>query len=100
MNADVLRMLANAVATVELPPEVAGKELAVIFDNAYLFVDMASGVESSAPAATVLEEDMPEAMRVALDDGDQVVLIIRGKCYTVAEPKPDGTGVSVLRLRK
>jgi hypothetical protein len=100
MNADVMAMLANAVATVVEPADVAGAQFAVTFDDAYQFVDMASGLESSAPAASVLEELMPEAMRVALESGDLVVLSIKGCRYEVVERRPDGTGVSVLRLRK
>ena len=100
MNADVMRMLANAVATVVLPADVAGRQFAVTFDDAYQFVDMASGVESSTPAATVLEELMPEALRDALEAGAEVALQIRGCIYGVPEGKPDGAGVTVLRLRK
>jgi hypothetical protein len=105
MNADVLAMLANAVATVVEPADAAGMQFAVTFDDAYLFIDTASGLESSSPAATVLEEAMPEAVRDALvaADGEVILEIVyRNRCtaYRVAESKPDGTGVTVLRLRK
>lgn len=100
VNAATMRRLSNAVATIGLPADAAGQTLDVIFDESYLLIDQASGVASSIPVASVQESDMPEAMIDALDRGDQVVLDINGCTYTVVEPKPDGTGWTVLRLRK
>lgn len=104
LNTDVLAMLANATATVVEPSDAAGVTFAVTFDDAYLFIDLGSGMESSAPAVTVLEASMPEPMRDALVAGDAVAIDVayRGvtTSYMVVKSQPDGTGVSVLRLRK
>lgn len=97
--ASVMRRLRNATATVAVPIAAAGQTFGVIFDNEYLFVDEA-GVSSSAPAVEVLEADMPQAVRDALEAGGPVTLTIRTVSYSVVEPKSDGTGMSVLRLRK
>lgn len=100
MNADVLHMLANAVATIVLPAAAAGQTMAGIFDAAYLLIDVGSGIESSAPVLTVLDSEVPAAMATALEQGDGVSLTIGAVTYGVVEGKPDGTGVTLLRLRK
>lgn len=87
-------------AEIVLPAECAGRTLTVIFDNAYEFVEMGSGVSSSGPAATLPESDMPEPMADALEAGTPVVLSIDECEYTVVEAKPDGSGVTTMRLRK
>ncbi len=99
MNADVLHMLANAVATIVLPAVAAGQTLVGEFDAAYMLIDVGSGIESSTPVLTVLDADIPAAMATALDQGDAVSLTIGAVTYGVVEPKPDGTGVTMLRLR-
>lgn len=87
-------------ATIGLPVGLAGVELVGIFDAEFLFVDLAEGVESAAPALWIPTGDIPAAMATALNTGAAVTLAIRGVSYGVVETKPDGAGVTVLRLRK
>lgn len=87
-------------ATVVVPADIVGRTVAGIFDSAYLFVDAGAGVESAAPAFTVPDSSIPSEIVSALHDGDEVSLEIEGCTYTVVETQPDGTGITVLRLRK
>jgi hypothetical protein len=87
-------------ATIGLPVGLAGVELVGIFDAEYLFLDTAEGMESAAPALWIPDVDIPAAMATALNTGAAVTLTIRGTAYGVVETKPDGAGVTVLRLRK
>jgi hypothetical protein len=99
-NAAVMRRLSNAVATVVLPVAAAGETIDGIFDAAYLLIDAGSGIESSAPVLTLPDASIPAAMATALEQGDAVTLAIGGVTYNVVEHKPDGTGLTLLRLRK
>lgn len=87
-------------ATIALPADGAGRVLVGIFDSAYLVLDLGSGVESTAPAFTLPDSSIPDVMADAITAGDDVALEIQGCVYNVVESKPDGTGVTVLRLRK
>jgi hypothetical protein len=69
---------------------VGGATVVGIFDIDY--VD-ASGFESSGPMLT-----LPSASCVGVANDTPV--IARGVNYRVVEPKPDGTGVTVLRLHR
>lgn len=100
VNASGIRRLANATATISLPADVAGQSFDVIFDSQYQFIDQSMGIESSAPMASANEADIPAALLNALDAGSAVTFAIRGDTWTVVEAKPDGTGFTVLRLRK
>lgn len=99
-SASVVGRLGNATATIGEPADVAGQTFDGIFDAAYQYVDMASGIAAEAPVITVSDADIPAAMLDALIAGGEVSLDIRTHTYSVVEHKPDGTGLTVLRLRK
>lgn len=99
-SASVIGRLGNATATIGLPADVAGQTFDGIFDAAYQYIDLASGISADAPVITAQDSDLPAAMIDALTAGDEVTLDIRGCSYSVVEHKPDGTGITVLRLRK
>lgn len=67
---------------------IGGDTVRAIFDNAYQDVLFAAG---TAPALHCATADVAN-----VDRGDSVD--IEGDAYTVAEIKPDGTGMSVLIL--
>jgi hypothetical protein len=71
-----------------------------MFDVSYVLVDMGSGIESAQPVFTVLDSDIPAAVADALKSGAEVALDINGCTYSVVEPRPDGAGVTLFRLRK
>lgn len=63
-----------------------------IFENAYEFEDMGGGVSASGPAFTLPSSAVPSSVIGLL-------LVIGATTYKVAEPMPDGSGVTKLRLR-
>ena len=74
-------------------PLLAGVPLAgAIFDADYQLQDLASGIMSSAPVLTLASADVPANVVGAS-------AVVSGKTYKVVESLPDGTGVTVLRLR-
>lgn len=68
-------------------------ELAGIFDNAYVKVDLGTGVESRHPAVVMRAADVPDVAH-----GDTIVR--DGTTYHVIGVEPDGAGVVVLLLEK
>lgn len=76
----------------EFAEEVAlnGVTVRGIFDDAYLFEDIQSS--ASAPAVTLASADVPA-------NPAGLPVVARGVTYKVVEPMPNGTGVTVLRLR-
>lgn len=68
-----------------------GSEIEVIFDNAYVKVDLGSGVESRHPACVARAADVP-----AVAHGHTVVR--GGATYHVIGVEPDGAGVVLLLL--
>ena len=86
VNRAALKRLSNADAL------LAGLFVQGIFDAEYLEVDLGSGIESSSPALTLASADVPPNVGGA-------AVVVNGKTYKVVEPKPDGTGMTVLRLR-
>ena len=91
VNSAVARTLSNRVATF-IPEGGVGREIEGIFDDRYeqLVEDVVAGSE---PAFTCLAALVPEA-----DAGAQLVL--DGITWDVVEPAADGTGMTVLRLRR
>lgn len=85
-NRAVFLHLGNANAT------IAGLPVVGIFDAEYQLQDMASGIMSTAPVLTLASANVPANVV-----GSSVV--VNGLTYKVVEPMPDGTGVTVLRLR-
>ncbi len=63
-----------------------------IFDGAYELEDIGGGVSASGPAFTLPSSSVPSPV-IGL------ALVVNAVTYKVAEPMPDGTGVTRLRLR-
>jgi len=72
------------------PATLGGVPVMGIFDNAYFDQDM--GGSGSTPSYTLPTSAVP-ANVVGM------ALVVGGTTYKVAEPMPDGTGVTTLRLR-
>jgi len=79
------------------PPEGEPIQVNGIFDAAYQPSDPESSasVMGYGPALHVAESALPE-----LPYDWRAVRAKNGKAYTVVEPKPDGQGMVVLRLRE
>lgn len=72
---------------------VGGNAVDGIFDNEYVAVDLDGvEVESLGPVLQCATSDVP-----GVAQGDAV--IVNAVNYTVAEVRPDGTGMTLLRLR-
>ena len=90
-NAAILRGLANADITVN------GQAVQGIFDNAHAvalggpFDGM--GVSTTQPRLTCATASLPA-------DPAGAAVVVGGASYVVAEHQPDGTGISVLMLRR
>lgn len=63
-----------------------------IFDAAYAAQDVGGFVASNGPAFTLASSSVPSPV-VGL------VLVVNATSYKVVEAMPDGTGITVLRLR-
>lgn len=75
-------------------PTLAGVAIAgAIFDAEYQLQDLASGIMSSAPVLTLASADVPANVVGAS-------VVVGAVVYKVVEPMPDGTGITLLRLRK
>jgi len=79
-----------AAAEFASPATLGGVPVMGIFDNAYFDQDM--GGSGSTPSYTLPSSAVP-ANVVGM------ALVVNGVTYKVAEPMPDGTGVTTLRLR-
>ena len=71
---------------------LAGVAVRGIFDSAYELEDLGGGFAASGPAFTLASSDVPAVVA-------GVSLVVGGVTYKVVEPMPNGTGVTVLRLR-
>ena len=71
---------------------LAGVAVVGIFDNDYLLEDLGGGMAASGPVFTLASADVPAGVA-------GLSLVVGGKAFKVVEPMPDGTGVTVLRLR-
>lgn len=69
-----------------------GVSVRVIFDNDYLVQDLGGNVSGSGPAATLTSASVP-----AIVVGK--TLVHSAATYKVVESLPNGTGLTVLRLR-
>jgi len=90
LNSAVMRRLANTVATLD------GVTVSGIFDQAYV---SALDVASIGPGLLLATADT-KAVQI---DTSQVRILdgpYAGPAYTVRGIEPDGTGLTVLRLRK
>lgn len=72
---------------------LAGLPVRAIFDADYQLQDLASGIMSTAPVLTLASADVPTNVVGAL-------VVVSAVTYKVIETMPDGTGMTVLRLRK
>lgn len=71
---------------------IEGAEVVGIFDNSYDAAAIAVGdIAGSIPAFTLSTSSVPAKPAGKL-------LVVNGKTYKIVEHRPDGTGVSVLRL--
>lgn len=86
---DLSAFLADFGETVTLD----GVSVAAIFDAEYATADVGFDVSVSGPALTLPTTSVPAA-----PVGKAAV--VQSVTYSVAEHKPDGTGMSVLRLRR
>lgn len=90
-NAALLQHLANTQAT------VAGVAVAGVFDNAHAvalggpFDGM--GVSTTQPRLTCATASLPA-------DPAGAAVVVGSASYVVADHQPDGTGISVLMLRR
>lgn len=75
---------------------VGGSSVNVIFDADYVAVDVGTGVMSSVGPVILCDES--DAAVAAVVEGTAV--IVNAVNYTVAEIQPDGTGMTMLRLRR
>lgn len=77
-----------------------GVEVVGIFDNAYEAESLGGGVSASGPAFTLPSSAVPSPVYGLLlaphPDPDKMTI---PAVYKVAEPMPDGTSVTKLRLR-
>lgn len=71
---------------------LGGVAVVGIFDSNYELEDMGGGVSASGPAFTLPSSSVPSPV-IGLS------LVIGAATYKVAEPMPDGSGVTKLRLR-
>lgn len=69
-----------------------GVAVRVLFDKDYQVQDLGGNVAASGPIAT-----LPSASVPPLVTG--MVLVHEAITYKVVEPMPDGTGITMLRLR-
>ena len=72
---------------------LAGLLVRGIFDAEYQLQDMASGIMSNTPVITLASADVPANVVGAL-------VVVGAVTYKVIESMPDGTGITILRLRK
>jgi hypothetical protein len=88
INSGVLKRLSNATALINAAP-VTG-----IFDNEASGVDMGlAGFQASSPQFTCASVEI-----AAIEEDDPVVIL--SVTYRVAEIAPDGSGLTVLTLKK
>ena len=71
---------------------LGGQSVRGMFDNTYAEFDMGGGVSGSSPVFTLASASVPAPV-VGLS------LVVAGKTYQVVETMPDGTGITMLRLR-
>jgi hypothetical protein len=89
--ADRLALVRDAGEVVE----VDGKQLPGIYTAPYQPVPFGDHVmESATPQVMVVDTDLPAGY------SSVSVVAIRGTDYGIAETQPDGTGLTIIRLRK
>jgi hypothetical protein len=86
VNNAVLSRLANMNAILN------GSPVAGIFDNTYNAFDMGGSLAGASPLFTLPTASVPGVV-VGL------ALVVNGTTYQVVNHEPDGTGLSILRLR-
>jgi 2-methylaconitate cis-trans-isomerase PrpF len=88
VNASVMKVMANASATVDGVAGVAG-----IFKIEYVESNGGNGMSGLLPTFKTLSSNVP-----ATPVGKS--LVNAGLNYVIAEPKPDGTGLTLLILER
>ena len=74
------------------PATLAGVAVTGIFDKAYIDLDAGGSLAGTTPVFTLASSAVPANVAGA-------ALVVGGVTYKVVEPMPDGTGVTMLRLR-
>lgn len=84
---------ADFAESVQVTPTAGGaaQSVVMIFDQDYI-VDLGGMAASSGPAVTFPTASLPDASY-----GD--LWVIRGVSYSAVEAKPDGNGITTVRLR-
>lgn len=77
-----------------LRASVRGQYFWAIFDNAY--IEILDGIESTTPALSSCRTSDIERVQLVKDD----VIEIDGKQWRMKTHQPDGTGMSIVALRK
>jgi hypothetical protein len=72
---------------------LGGEPVRGIFDNGYQAFEVAAGVYATGPVFLIASSDVPENV-------DGLSLVMGSDVWNVVEPEPDGTGTTLLRLRK
>ena len=71
---------------------LAGLAVTGIFDRTYIDLDAGGSLAGNTPVFTLASSSVPANVAGA-------ALVVGGVTYKVVEPMPDGTGVTMLRLR-
>lgn len=71
---------------------LAGLAVTGIFDKDYIDLDVGGSVAGSGPVFMLASSAVPANVA-------GTALVVGGVTYKVVEPMPDGTGVTMLRLR-
>ena len=71
---------------------LGGAPVTGIFDEAYALEELGGFMAASGPAFTLASSAVPAVVA-------GLSLVVRDTTYKVVEPMPNGTGVTVLRLR-
>lgn len=95
LNAAMTTATAEMIDLIGMTVTVGGTSITAIFDNAYQSINLDTGeIGSTGPALHCKTSNVSTAKH-----GDAVV--VSSVNYTVAgPPEPDGTGLTVLKLRK
>lgn len=72
---------------------LGGEPVRGIFDNGYQAFEVAAGVYASGPVFLLASSDVPV-------DVEGLPLVMGADTWNVVESEPDGTGATLLRLRK
>ena len=95
INAAMTTATANMINAIGMTVTVGGASITALFDNEYVDINLSMGeVGSSAPALHCKSSDVSTAVK-------GTAVVVSSVNYTVSHPpKPDGTGMTTLILKK